>query len=232
MEQVNIACARLDGVRVDFPSKFAISALPYLWDDEKNHQICFLSSRQWAQATKRDEFGSMVSSSDLVLPASDSLRAKVLAQGKNAERAWPVPFTYQILLEALFQSDEDETGAPAVAALESYRPQRVLTLLLSAIERRGGSLFLIGGAPLTLLKAERNIRATYPGITIVGSMNGQYRTEEERALLQAIQKGTPSLILAGDPLPEGERWIPRHMSATRSGIFLYYGPILRWFSGR
>lgn len=233
MENVSIACAQLGGVRIDFPSRFAISALPYLWDDERNHQICFLSSGQWAQATKRDEFGSMISSADIVLPTSASIGAKALEQGEKAERVWPVPFTHQILLDALREIDEvDENEATGSARVDAYRPQRVLTLLLSAIEKRGGSMFLIGGSPLTLLKAEKNIRATYQGITIVGSMHGMYREQEEGALLQAIQKGTPTLILAGDPLPEGERWIPRHMSATRSGIFFYYGPIMRWFSGR
>ncbi len=232
MENVSIPGARLDGVRLDFPSRFVISALPYLWDDEKNHQICFLSPGQWSHAITRDEFGSMISSADIVLPTSLSLVSKARARGEHTERSWPVPFTYQILLDALRDAEEFSESEPWNLARDAYRPQSVLTLLLSAIEKRGGSVFLIGGTPITLLKAEKNLRATYPGITIVGSMHGMYRREEEGALLQAIQKGAPNLILAGDPLPEGERWIPRHMSATRSGAFLYFGSIIRWFSGR
>jgi len=232
MENVSIPGARLDGVRLDFPSRFVISALPYLWDDERNHQICFLSPGQWSQATKRDEFGSMISSADIVLPMSLSLVTKAVERGEKTERTWPVPFTYQILLDALSGAEEFSGSEAQSPETNVFRPQSVLTLLLSAIEKRGGSVFLIGGAPITLLKAEKNIRATYPGITIVGSMHGMYRREEEGALLQAIQKGAPNLILAGDPLPEGERWIPRHMSATRSGTFLYFGSIMRWFSGR
>ena len=63
-------------------------------------------------------------------------------------------------------------------------------------------------------------------------MDGTYRPQEEPALIQAIQKGTPNLILAGSPLPDDECWIPRHMNITRSGIFLYHRPILRWFAGK
>ncbi len=232
MEKVSIPGMRLDGVRLDFPSRFIISALPYLWDDEKNHQICFLSSSQWSQATKRNEFGSMISSADIVLPTSPSLVTKVLERGEKSERTWPVPFAYQFLLDALQDAEEFSDPETQSTEFSVYRPQSVLTQLLSAIEKRAGSVFLIGGTPIVLLKAEKNIRATYPGITIVGSMHGMYRREEEGALLLAIQKSTPNLILAGDPLPEGERWIPRHMSATRSGTFVYFGSIMRWFSGR
>lgn len=127
---------------------------------------------------------------------------------------------------------EEENLEPEGKEPKTYRPQKVLTLLLSSIEKKNGSIFLVGGRPLTLLRTEKNIRATYPKLTIVGSMHGLYHKQEEAALIQAIQKGNPNLILVGDPIPTGERWIPRHMGMTRSGIFFYYGPILSWFAGR
>jgi UDP-N-acetyl-D-mannosaminuronic acid transferase (WecB/TagA/CpsF family) len=234
MESLNIPSASLDDVRLDFPSRSVLSSLPYLWDDERNHQICFISTSQWQRAKKRDEYGSMIASADLVLPRDRSLAERACAHGDQAVHSWPVPFLHQILLDALYESMEMEDGNTAF--LEKgpgfYKPQKVLTLLLSAIERKNGSVFLLGGSPVTLVKAGKNIRATYSGITIVGSMHGMYLPQEETALIQAIQKGNPSLILAGDPIPSGERWISRHMSTTRSGIFFYYGPILSWFAGR
>jgi len=57
MESLNIPCTVFDGVRIDFPSRFALAALPYLWDDERNHQICFMDSRRWHNANSRDEYG-------------------------------------------------------------------------------------------------------------------------------------------------------------------------------
>jgi hypothetical protein len=233
MESLKISCALAEGVRFDFPSRFAISALPYIWDDERNHQICFVSSRQWNAATRRDEFGSMIASADLVLPNDRAVAGRVLTQGAEASRSWPVPFVHQMLLDAMHESFEQaELEIPSIEHIpELYRPQKVITTLLSAIEQRNGSVFLLGGAPVTLIKAEKNIRATFPGLAIVGSMHGLYRPQEEAALIEAIQKSTPMLILAGAPLPSGERWIPRHMAATRSGIFLYYGAIFRWFTG-
>jgi len=234
MENLNITGSAFDDVRIDFPSRFTISALPYLWDDERNHQICFINTNQWQRTKQRDEYGSMIASADIVLPRDRSLAERARAQGKQITRSWPVPFIHQILLDALYESMETEETLPRPEenGPEAYRPQKVLTLLLSAIERRNGSIFLLGGNPITLIKAEKNIRATYPGITIVGGMHGMYRQEEETALIQAIQKGNPNLILAGDPIPAGERWIPRHMSTTRGGIFFYHGNILSWFAGR
>jgi len=232
MESLNIPGAALDGVRIDFPSRFALAALPYLWDDERNHQICFISTGRWQNAKNRDEYGSMIASADIVLSRDRDLSKKARTQGNQVAHTWPVPFIHQMLLDALYESMEAEDIEPEEKKPYAYKPQKVLTLLLSAIERRNGSIFLLGGNPLTLIKAEKNIRATYPELTIVGSMHGLYRRQEEAALIQAIQKGAPNLILAGDPIPTGECWIPRHMGTTRSGIFFYYGPILSWFAGR
>jgi len=232
MENVIIPYIATNGVHVDFPSYFAISVLPYLWDDERNHQICFLAPNQWTHASKRDEFGSMLASADLVLPCEGALHQKSYRIDAESERSWPVPFIHQMLLDALNESSmEDENVEQLMEPPRFYNPRRVLTLLLSSLEKQNGAIFLLGGTPLTRIKAEKNIRATYPGITLVGSMHGLYQPQEEPALVQAIQKGAPKLILAGDPLPAGERWIPRHMHTTRSGIFVYYGPIMRWFAG-
>ena len=233
MENLIIPSVNLDGMHLDFPSKFTISAFPYLWDDEKNHQICFVSASEWQKAQKRDEYGSMIASADIVLPRDRSLAERAHTQGQSTSRLWPVPFVHQMILDAMYESLKAENPESASKeAQESYRPQKVLISLLSTIEKNNGSIFLLGGSSLTLTKAEKNIRATYPGITIVGSMDGTYRPQEEPALIQAIQKGTPNLILAGSPLPDDECWIPRHMNITRSGIFLYHRPILRWFAGK
>jgi len=232
MESLNIPRAVLDGVRIDFPSWFALAALPYLWDDERNHQLCFIDSRRWHNAKNRDEYGSMIASADIVLSQDRSLSEKACSQTTLTTRVWPVPFIHQLLLDALYETMEEENLESESREPRTYRPQKVLTLLLSSIEKKNGSIFLVGGRPSTLIRAEKNIRATYQKLTIVGSMHGLYQRQEEAALLQAIQKGNPNLILVGDPIPTGERWIPRHMGMTRSGIFFYYGPILSWFAGR
>ncbi len=235
MESVSIACAFLDGLRLDFPSQFDLFILPYLWDDDKNHQICFVDKQNWMHARKRDEFGSMIASADLILPCDSGIAENVLAHGEKALRCWTVPFIYQVLLDVLNESmvEENTVGLENMKEqIRAYKPHKVLTLLLSSLEKRNGSVFLLGGNPITLIKAEKNIRATYPGITIVGSMHGLYRPEEEPAIIEAMQKGAPQMILAGSPLPAEECWIPRHMNVTRSGIFFYHKPIMKWISGR
>ncbi len=229
MEILSIACASYRGIRLDFPSDFALSALPYLWDDEKNHQICFLSERYFHRARRTDEYGSMIASADLVLPCSPALVRNIDSARQLDARTSPVPFVHQLMLDAMAENAGIEDDQPL--QLRSFRPQKVITTLLSALEIKKGSVFLIGGNPVPLIKAQKNLRATYPGLTIVGSIDGHYRPHEESALVEAIQKGNPSLLLLGAPIPEGECWIPRHMSRTRSGIFLYYAPLMRWLSG-
>lgn len=242
METLSISCTFKGEVRLDFPSDFALSALPFLWDDERNHQICFLTGSKVAGngfggSLRSGEYWSMIASADLVLPCSPVLIRSLDPVRDIEARVFPVPFIHHLMLDALLEAEELDTeeASPHRADIQPliriFRPQKVITGLLSALEKKKGSVFLVGGEPVPLIMAQKNLRATYPGLTIVGSMSGRYRPHEEPALVEAIQKGSPSLVLLGSPIPDGECWIPRHMSRTRSGIFLYYAPLMRWLSG-
>lgn len=242
METLSISCTFIDNVRLDFPSDFVLSALPFLWDDEKNHQICFLTGSRLAEnrpgrSPRSSEYWSMIASADLVLPCSPAPIRNLDPVQDIQTRTFPVPFIHQLMLDAMLDAEDlDAVEASSRRAdfqplVRAFRPQKIITGLLSALEIKKGSVFLVGGDQIPLIKAQKNLRATYPGLAIVGSMSGRYRPHEEPALVEAIQKGSPSLILLGSPIPDEECWIPRHMSRTRSGIFLYYAPLMRWLSG-
>ncbi|MCE1206706.1 MAG: WecB/TagA/CpsF family glycosyltransferase [Spirochaetia bacterium] len=228
METLAIKSLLLDDVRLDFPTERQLGALISVWDHGKNHQIAFLDSAGHRRAQKVNEYASMIASADLVLPVLGSLveRASALQTSSETgarvrERLLPIPRQHIEYVEYHFLSQDEPT-----AAFAPYNALKVLNNLLSALELKNGSVFLLGGENATLQKAEMNLRATFPGLRIVGRAPGDYGAANEAAVVLAMQKSTPSMIIAGSHLEAGELWIPRHMCFVKSSIFFYKQSIM------
>jgi N-acetylglucosaminyldiphosphoundecaprenol N-acetyl-beta-D-mannosaminyltransferase len=128
---------------------------------------------------------------------------------------------------AVYENLEDCADVP-----NQFQPLKVLSTLLSSLEQKGGSVFLLGGRAATLQQAEANIRSTFPKLHVVGRVPGDYSIHEEPKVISALQKSTPDIIIAGSLLEGGELWCVRHMRYIRSGIFFYEHPIIEVLSGR
>lgn len=102
-----------------------------------------------------------------------------------------------------------------------YTPFEFVVRLLSALETRGRSLYLLGSTRSVIQKTEANIKATFPGLRVVGRYAGRYPRQMEFAIIEAVRKATPSLLLVGTGIPGRERWIPRNLSRFNSGIYLW-----------
>jgi N-acetylglucosaminyldiphosphoundecaprenol N-acetyl-beta-D-mannosaminyltransferase len=111
-----------------------------------------------------------------------------------------------------------------------YMPFDFTVKLLAALERRGKSAYLLGSTRSGVQKAESNIKSTFPGLSVVGSHPGKFRRDRESALLEAIRKATPSLLLVGKGVPGRERWIPRRLSSFSSGIYLWCSDLFEVFA--
>lgn len=227
METLAIKSLLLEEIRLDFPTERQLGALVSIWDDGKNHQIAFLDGAGHRRARKVNEYASMIASADLVLPVSVELvkRAAALqpsdgAGSSSPNRVFSIPRQHIEYVDYHFLAqDEPATIAP-------YNALKVLNNLLSALEMKNGTVFLLGGENQTLQKAEMNLRATFPGLRIVGRAPGNYSGANEAAVILAMQKSTPSIIIAGSHLENGELWIPRHMCFVKSGIFFYHQSIM------
>jgi N-acetylglucosaminyldiphosphoundecaprenol N-acetyl-beta-D-mannosaminyltransferase len=227
MEYIDIACDYQKNVRLDLPTAAQVSALAMLFDDGKNHQICFMSSRDIGKAGNGDEFSSMIASADIVLPVMSSLLPKGsdMARDDSFSRRFPIPFKHRPYIESMDFSENDEFSSG------EYSPLKTLTTMLGSIERLNGSIFLLGGRRPILQRAEANMRSTFPSIRLVGLSPGDYEPSEESSVIKALQKSTPDIIVTGSFLRGGELWIPRHMVYTRSGIFIYSDTIIEVLAG-
>jgi N-acetylglucosaminyldiphosphoundecaprenol N-acetyl-beta-D-mannosaminyltransferase len=113
-----------------------------------------------------------------------------------------------------------------------YTPFDFIVSLLSALERRGRSAYLLGSTRSVIQKAEANIKATFPGLRVVGRYAGRYPRQMETPIIEAVRKATPSLLLVGTGVPGRERWIPRNLSRFNSGIYLWCSDLFEVLASR
>ena len=111
-----------------------------------------------------------------------------------------------------------------------YMPFNFVIGLLSILEKREYPLYLLGSRSRVLKRAERNIHSTFPRLRIVGRREGHIRKQEEPAVMEAIRKASPSLLLAGRGMRGGERWIARNSDRLNSGFRLWCSDLFDVFA--
>jgi hypothetical protein len=197
------------------------------WDDGTNHQIAFVQKGKLGFA---GEYRSMLASADLVLPETVQTADLAAIPGKATtfRREIEVPRHRKAYVDLYLPFET----AGELELIAPFRPLRVLSTILSALELRGGSAFILGGQPAALQAAEAHLKSTFPGLRVVGRSRGDYRPAEEEAVMSAIQKSVPDLIIVGSSVRGEELWVPRHMRYTRSGLYFYTPSIVEVLAGR
>ncbi len=102
-----------------------------------------------------------------------------------------------------------------------YSPFDTLIRILTSLESRYKSLFLLGGHKGSLLNAQRNLYSTFPGLQIVGRYVGYFPKSAEKDVIEGIYKANPSLVLVSDGLRHGELWPYERRNQFGSSFFIY-----------
>jgi len=118
------------------------------------------------------------------------------------------------------------TGQKAVR----YMPFDFIISILTILEQREFSCYLLGGKNKVLLKTEKNLRQTFPKLRIVGRFPGSFRQRDEVTIIKAIKKASPSLLLVGKGVRGEERWIARNNVALGPGMRLWCSDIFDVFA--
>lgn len=116
------------------------------------------------------------------------------------------------------------SGARFLNKLSPFRhnPFDILIAILSVLEMRYKSFYILGGRKKALTAAEKNIRSTFRGLQIVGRCVGYYQKADEENIIQAISKAAPSLVLVSEGIKKKDCWSFFHKNRFSTGIFLYY----------
>jgi N-acetylglucosaminyldiphosphoundecaprenol N-acetyl-beta-D-mannosaminyltransferase len=118
------------------------------------------------------------------------------------------------------------TGKKAVR----YMPFDFIISMLTILEAREFSCYLLGGKNRVLMKTEKNLRQTFPKLRIVGRFPGYFKRQDEMTIIQAIKKASPSLLLAGKGIRGKERWIAKNNLLLGHGLRLWCSDIFDVFA--
>ncbi|MDR2101292.1 MAG: WecB/TagA/CpsF family glycosyltransferase [Treponema sp.] len=113
-----------------------------------------------------------------------------------------------------------------------YMPFEFIVQLLTILEERELSLYLLGGKKGILQMTEKNIRQTFPRLRIIGRYVGSFKKQEEGTLLQAIRKAAPSLLLVGKGVHGAEHWIAKNNARLNTGFHLWCSDLYEVFAKR
>lgn len=103
--------------------------------------------------------------------------------------------------------------------------------VLNRIKGTSHSLFMLGGKPGVAEKAKENLLKKYPGLNIAGYRNGYFKPEEEREIVEEINKSGADLLFVCLGAPKQEKWLAKHGSALKARVAMGIGGSLDVFAG-
>ncbi len=111
--------------------------------------------------------------------------------------------------------------------------------MLKLADEQGLRLFAVGGKPGVAEKAMKNIHEKYPGINIVGTMHGYFKGthlgmnghEEEKEVLEKINKAEPHILFVGFGAKKQEQWIEYNRDKINAVIIIGNGGTLDGLAG-
>ena len=92
-----------------------------------------------------------------------------------------------------------------------------------------GRVFLYGAAPGVAERATEIVRAKHPQMTVVGTADG---FGDERAVIEAVNRVRPDILLVAKGVPLQEKWIAEHLGELKCGCAIAVGGLLDFVSGR
>jgi N-acetylglucosaminyldiphosphoundecaprenol N-acetyl-beta-D-mannosaminyltransferase len=111
-----------------------------------------------------------------------------------------------------------------------YMPFNFVVSLLSILEGREYTAYLLGSSVKVLKKTEKNIKETCPQLRIIGRFVGSFRRHDEQGIMEAIRKAAPHLLLEGKGVRGGELWIARNNLRLSRGLRLWCSDIFDVFA--
>ncbi len=103
--------------------------------------------------------------------------------------------------------------------------------VIGMAEKKGLSLFLLGGKPGIAEKAGEKIKAMFPGIQIAGSHHGYFKEDDEQEVIDIINAKKPDILLAAMGCPKQELFMTRNKDKLQFRVAMGIGGSLDVLSG-
>jgi N-acetylglucosaminyldiphosphoundecaprenol N-acetyl-beta-D-mannosaminyltransferase len=103
--------------------------------------------------------------------------------------------------------------------------------MLSAIERAGLSVYLLGGTAAEVRGATASIAERLPGLRIAGTHQGHLSGGENANVVREVNAVTPDVLLVAMGFPRQERWITENLPALAIKVAIAEGGSFSFMSG-
>jgi exopolysaccharide biosynthesis WecB/TagA/CpsF family protein len=95
----------------------------------------------------------------------------------------------------------------------------------------GWRLFFLGAAPGIADKAAEVLRASYPGLQVVGTYSGSPAPEEEDAIVKRVNAASADILFVAYGAPEQDKWIARNLPRLRVTMAMGVGGAFDFIAG-
>ncbi len=160
----------------------------------------------------------------ILLSIWDFLRTKVNSEYKqivlNADLVLPISKSLVSGVRFLFKK-------------ESYRynPFSFIISVLGVLDSRYKTLYLLGSNKPTVMQVERNVRATFHGVHVVGRFTA-FSKKTEKDVITAIYKASPALVLMSGKGNSNVHWVYRNRNNFANSLFLWEKNVFDIFAHR
>jgi N-acetylglucosaminyldiphosphoundecaprenol N-acetyl-beta-D-mannosaminyltransferase len=114
-------------------------------------------------------------------------------------------------------------------------PPEWIDQIAAGLSARGGSMYVLGGAPDVLHRAVANLEAKY-GRIVAGSHHGYFdhrsASDDSRQLVAEINRLKPDVLLLNLGMPLQERWLYDHWEEIDTPVAITAGALVDHLAGR
>lgn len=103
--------------------------------------------------------------------------------------------------------------------------------IMDYAEQEGKTIFLLGATFNVITNTEKNIKATFKELQIVGRYHGYFKKEENDKIKTAINKVTPDFLFVAMGSPRQEKWIYNYKEQLKTKIAIGLGGAFDVYSG-
>ncbi|MFC5451406.1 WecB/TagA/CpsF family glycosyltransferase [Paenibacillus aestuarii] len=120
-------------------------------------------------------------------------------------------------------------GDPVAERVPGYD---LLQELMKAGEAKGWKVYLLGASPEVIQAAAERLKASYPGIQLVGVRDGYFKDAQDEEVIADIVKAAPDLLFVGRSVATQEPWIAKYKEQLGIPVMMGVGGSFDVLSGK
>ncbi|HPB14007.1 MAG TPA: WecB/TagA/CpsF family glycosyltransferase [Bacteroidales bacterium] len=127
----------------------------------------------------------------------------------------------------------------AAKVLERRRIEKIAgsdlhEVIITSLNKRGGSCFYLGSSDETLLKIRERLSAEHPAVRVATyspPFRELFSDEENAAMISAVNSFVPDVLFVGMTAPKQEKWVHEHRDKLSVPLICPVGAVFDFYAG-